>query len=164
MNVRYKKGGKYQIMKAIREDEFIGSVFGTVRGGDYRLLRKLLYKLDNSEIIRRSIHVVEPKTRNVRDYYGNYKEYFPDEEKSSKLYHELEWLLLDGGSMDANFRRSLYRKYHVSPDIVDFCYEWAQGDLAKLTPYDFQALKAAEASKRLLLAKINNRGRKQKAR
>lgn len=145
MNKYYKKDGRYQIMDAIRWDSWLRLVYGTGnKGGDYPALQKLLRKLDRSDLIKRRIRVIEPKPRHTRDYYGNYKAYFPDERRSSRLYHELRRLLLDGGEFTPKIRRELSRKYHETAEIIQFCYEWARQDLERYSPEELRILKDLE--------------------
>jgi hypothetical protein len=145
MNKDYKKDGRYQIMDAIREDSWLWSVYGTGnKGGDYPALQKLLRKLDRSDLIKRRIRVIEPKPRHTRDHYGNYKAFFPDERRSSRLFQELKRLLLLGGEYTPKVRRKLSRKYHETAEIIQFCFEWARQDLARYSPQELKVLKTLE--------------------
>ena len=150
-------------MAAIREDEYLRRVYGTGnKSGDYPALQKLLRKMDRSDVIKRRIKVIEPKPRHTRDYYGNYKAYFPDERRSSRLYQELRRLLLLGLEFTPKVRREFSRKYHETADIIQFCFDWARHDLERYTPQELEVLKSLETRVRTKpqTAEVGNRIKK----
>jgi hypothetical protein len=149
MNKKYRDERGYQIMRAIREEPWIRLIYATGnKGGNYPALQRLLRKLDKSKLIKHRIGVIDPSPQHTRDYYGNYKSYFPDEEKSSRIYQDLRWLLLNGGSLNGKIRREFSRKYHESAGIIQFCYDWAKQDLERYSPQELRILRDLEPGER----------------